>query len=76
MEMGRSQRKETILLLRVADLEGIGYTTSMCEVPKREYDTGLQNFKWMDKTVRDSFTFSSPLGARGHPVKTVGRDSR
>lgn len=32
MEMERSQRKQTRLLLRVADWEGTGYDTSMCKV--------------------------------------------
>lgn len=66
MEMGRSQLKET----RVVDWEGTGYDTSTCKEPKREYDTGLQNFKWMDKTL------SSPLGMRGHSKKTVCPDSK
>lgn len=56
--------------------EGTGYDNSMCKVPNKEYDTGLQNLKWMDKTVRDLFTLSSTLGMRGHPMKTVGPDSK
>lgn len=58
----------------MADWEGTGYDTKMCKVPKREYDAGLQNFKWMDKTVRDLLLLSSSLGMRGHSMKTVGPD--
>lgn len=62
-----------------------GYTgrTELARTPQpgkylreREYDTGLQNCKWLDKTVTDSFTSSSPLRTRSHKTRRVDPGSK